>query len=198
MLKCDFNKSFFIKLDSRNLLLYFDLIFHEGKKPMKKSFVLLTAVLFIFSTTALDFSAQITPKPPKDVKKEITIPGNTAWVNTGIRVGPKDKVVIAATGTVCFGGGAESCVEPQGWPVDTYKVAFPANWNYCDDPLKTENHAALIGEVGSDKFFVGEELIFSGKDGFLYLGINDCTLTGEYGNTGEFTAVIQVKRPKKS
>lgn len=165
---------------------------------MKKLFLLLTAVIFAFSTLNLDVSAQIKPKPLKDVEKEITVPGNTAWVNTGIRIGPKDKVIISASGTVCFENSSTSCVGPQGWPVDTYKAGWPDHWNYCDDPIKTENHAALIGEVGSDKFFVGNQLTFSGKDGFLYLGINDCTLTGTYGNTGEFTALIQVKRAKTS
>jgi hypothetical protein len=165
---------------------------------MKKFSIFLMAFFLIFSVIILTASTQLKPKPKQGINKEITVPGNTAWVNTGIRVGPKDKVIITANGTVCFDTGSESCVEPQGWPVDTYKVAFPANWNYCDDPIKTENHAALIGEVGSDKFFVGRELIFSGKDGFLYLGINDCTLTGTHGNTGEFTVVIQVKKPKSS
>ncbi|MCK4338187.1 MAG: hypothetical protein KAX11_09585 [Candidatus Aminicenantes bacterium] len=165
---------------------------------MKKLLLLLTAVFFIFSVMNFNVSAQLKLKPPKDVKKEMTVPGNTAWVNTGIRISPKDKVIISASGTVCFENASESCVGPQGWPVDTYRQAWPNNWNYCDDPLKTENHAALIGEMGSDKFFVGNQLTFSGKDGFLYLGINDCTLNGTYGNTGEFTVIIQVKRKKTS
>ena len=62
------------------------------------------------------------------------------------------------------------------------------------DPLPAANHAALIGNVGSDVVYVGAKLMFWGADGFLYLGINDCSFTGPFSNTGQFGAVIKVER----
>jgi hypothetical protein len=37
-------------------------------------------------------------------------------------------------------------------------------------------------------------MTFSGKVGKLYLGINDCTLTGKLGNTGLFGVNIKIER----
>jgi len=33
-----------------------------------------------------------------------------------------------------------------------------------------------------------------GKAGLLYLGINDCTFTGDFYNTGQFSVVITIER----
>ncbi len=60
--------------------------------------------------------------------------------------------------------------------------------------MPTVNHAALIANVGHPDFLVGRRLTFSGKEGTLYIGINDCTFKGEYSNTGEFSVVIVVER----
>ena len=63
-------------------------------------------------------------------------------------------------------------------------------------PLMQVNHAALIGNVGSDDFFIGKEANFTGKDGFLYLTVNDCSRTSDpythFYNTGQFEVFISV------
>jgi len=41
---------------------------------------------------------------------------------------------------------------------------------------------------------VGKDITFHGKRGQLFLGINDCSFTGNCSNTGEFSAVIKVER----
>ncbi len=87
-------------------------------------------------------------------------------------------------------------MEADGWGVETYGSSWPANWNYCDDPMPEENHVALIGNVGSDDFLVGKATKFFGKEGVLYLGVNDCTLKGEYYNIGQFEVYIKVERAK--
>jgi len=150
---------------------------------------ILTAAVFL---TALP-PASATP-PPKE-QKIVRIKGNQDWVNTGIRLLPEDRVTIKATGKVCFSNGEKaSCVDADGWGVHDYANSWPDNWNYCDDPMPTINHAALIANVGHPDFLVGRRLTFSGKEGTLYIGINDCTFKGEYSNTGEFSVVIVIER----
>jgi len=160
---------------------------------MKKLMMLMIAGLLVLP--AFNAFAQKPPKP--DIKKKVTIPGNEDWVNTGIKVKPKDKIVITVEGEVCFSEGhVESCVDPDGWSVETYVEDWPGDYIQCDDPMKEYNHGAAIGNVGSDDFLVGKEVTVGGKEGVLYLGINDCTFTEEFFNTGEFVALIKVYRKK--
>ncbi len=140
-------------------------------------------------------AAQHAPRPPKKEQRIVRIRGNQGWLNTGIRLRPADRVTIKGTGKVCFSNGEKaSCVDPDGWSVRDYVKSWPDNWNYCDDPMKNVNHAALIANVGGPDFLVGRHRTFSGKNGTLYLGINDCTLKGPYHNTGEFSVVIVIER----
>lgn len=108
----------------------------------------------------------------------VVIPGNVPWKNTGIVVQPNDKVEFTATGKVCFSNGhPDSCVDPVGG-----EFSGP------------EGHAGLIAKVASDIFFVGKGKTVSGKKGALSMGINDCTFTGDYSNSGQFSVVIKVTR----
>ncbi len=136
------------------------------------------------------------PDPPKIVKKQVKVEANKSWVNTGLSVKPKDRVTITATGQVCFSSGdADSCVGPDGYKGEhgPYNQGWPNDYLQCDDPLPNENHAALIADIGQ-MFFVGKRKAFKGKNGFLYLGINDCSLTGECYNTGSFTVNIMIEK----
>jgi hypothetical protein len=134
-------------------------------------------------------------KPLKAEQKVMLIQGNKDWTNTGFTIGPRDLVTVTASGRVYFSDGAkESGVGPEGWDRNNYAQAFPEDANYCDDPLMTENHAALIADVNNVRFLLGPELTFHGKEGLFYLGINDCTFTDSYYNTGQFSVVIKVER----
>ncbi len=134
------------------------------------------------------------PKVPKIEQKVVRVPGNQAWTDTGIALRPQDKVTITASGRVCFAGDiTESCVGPDGWG-GNYQTDWPGDYAYCFDPLPTVNHAALIGGIENNNFFVGRNLTFKDKNGRLYLGINDCTFTGDYYNSGEFSAIVKVER----
>ena len=50
-------------------------------------------------------------------------------------------------------------------------------------------------------FFAGKNKVFAGKEGYLVLGINDCSFTGDFHNTGEFSVIVKIERnaltPKK-
>ncbi|MBM3312499.1 MAG: hypothetical protein FJY80_13450 [Candidatus Aminicenantes bacterium] len=134
-------------------------------------------------------------KPPKVEQKIILVSGNKDWTNTGFTVFPKDRVTVKASGKVYFSDGAmESGVGPEGWARDNYAAAFPEDANYCDDPLMSENHAALIADINNERFLLGPETTFHGKDGLFYVGINDCSFAGSFFNSGQFSLVIKIER----
>lgn len=163
----------------------------------KNCFLLSILILVLVSVSFTNSFAQEKTKPPLPEKKEFNIEGNVAWQNTGIRLKPTDKVTITAKGTVCFSNGdPDSGVSPNGWAVGNYMGDWPNDYLQCDDPLPLANHAALIANVGNDDFVIGQNKTFTGKDGFLYLGINDCSLKGNCYNSGSFKGVITVQRFK--
>jgi hypothetical protein len=135
------------------------------------------------------------PRLPIVEQKAVTVPGNQAWTNTGLTLQPQDRVTVTATGQVCFSGGmAGSCIGPDGWDVNHFQADWPDDYGWAFDPIPEANHAALIGGVGDDLFFVGTSSLFWNKSGPLYLGINDCSFTGDFFNTGQFNAVVKVER----
>jgi len=163
---------------------------------MKYTNLILIAAL-AFSVNISSY-AQERPVRPKVEKKVVVVKGNKAWTNTGLRIGSKDRVTITASGQVCFSGQYQgACVGPNGWP-GNYEADWPDDYGYCFDPFPNINHAALIANIGNENFFVGRTKAFSRKEGFLYLGINDCSFTGECSNSGEFSAVIKIERGPKN
>ena len=132
---------------------------------------------------------------PKVEQKILLVPGNQNLTSTGFTLNEKDRVTVTATGNIFFSNGdPQSKVDPEGWGRSNYIPDWQDNANYCDDPLMDENHAALIAEVDGEFFLIGKEVTFSGKAGLLYLGINDCTFTGEFYNTGQFSVVVKIER----
>jgi hypothetical protein len=162
---------------------------------MKKGVLIFSSVLFILP---LLFVLSVEIKAQEVEEKIVVVKGTDDWKNTRIRLYPKDKVTIRATGKVCFDLATcnGSTVDADGWDWNNYPADWPDNFGYCFDPLRQVNHAALIGNVGSDDFFVGKNAAFTGKDGFLYLGINDCSLTGGPANSGQYEVFIKVTRIK--
>lgn len=155
---------------------------------------------------ALLLAATATAKDDKNLEhqatytKEIVVPGNRAWVNTGIKLNPGDTVTIAASGTVWFNPDSSSNVSPQGYLQKHYQADYIGmDFGYCGDPYEQFNHAALIGEVNGDVFYVGPKKVVAKKVGILSLGINDCSTKGPaaYANSGQFTVVVTVHVNKK-
>ena len=161
---------------------------------MRKNLMILTAIITLLFCGMPQAQAKHASKPPKKETKIVKIKGDQAWVNTGLKINPQDTVTIKASGKVYFNKEGQSGVNPNGWSFKDYGKSWPYNWNYCNDPEPQMNHAALIGNVGHPNFFIGRKLTFTGKNGTLYLGINDCTLTGKYKNSGKFIVTITVIR----
>jgi len=163
---------------------------------MKKSIVLIPILFLSTVLTAFAQEGSGDVKPPtQEINKLIVIKGNEGWKNTGIEIRPTDKVIISAQGKVFFSAGSmQSEVTPDGLNQMQYKLKWSGDAELCDDPIKNVNHAALIAEVGKGTFMVGGSKRFNGKNGKLYLGINDCSLTGQYHNTGKFIVNIKITR----
>jgi len=173
---------------------------YRKEKKMNMTKILATAVIMSLLTFSA-FSVSADGHAPTVKKKEtkiVKIEGSRAWTNTGIRLRPQDRVTVKVSGSVCFSNQEpQSCVDADGWKngQSSYAQSWADNYNYCDDPMRTANHACVIANVGSNDFVIGKHKQFFGKDGVLYLGINDCTFKGKYYyNTGSFRAVITVLR----
>jgi hypothetical protein len=162
---------------------------------MRKHLLILLAALLLTAAGTVLLAWQGAPRKAQVVQKTMVVPGNQAFTNASLTIGPSDLVTITATGQVYFSNGAQpSGVSPSGWPRNTYGNSWPDDYNQCEDPIPNVAHAALIADVNGEKFYVGPNKTFSGKDGLLYLGINDCTFTGAYRNTNQFSVNITVRR----
>ena len=99
---------------------------------------------------------------------DVTINGDSTWIDTGIDVSPGDKLHITAKGTVDFtdkaGVGPEGA--QRGW-ADTLRALS----------VSSAGRGALVGQVGKDRaatpFLVGaDKTITVPTAGRLYLGVN--------------------------
>jgi len=129
---------------------------------MKK--IIFSTLILLFLLPALTLKSQEKKPPPNVEIKTVIIKGDEDWKNTGIKIKPKDKVSITATGTVYFSDGdPDSDVSPDGYARDIFKGDWPNDYLQCDDPLPENNHAGLICNLGSEDFFNGSKNKFSGK-----------------------------------
>lgn len=149
---------------------------------------------------AVDTTAQ-----DKNVIRKLMVPGNEPWTPTGVLVGPGDAILVQAAGKVFFSNGEpHSGVGPAGYMGD-YEQDFPVDATLLGmgpeegygDPIPGENHAALIMRIGGELIAVGAGGEFSGHEGEIELGINDCSFVGECYNTGAFTVTLTIKRGKR-
>ncbi len=99
---------------------------------------------------------------------DVTINGDNAWIDTGMDVGPGDKLHITAKGTVDFKdkAGVGPAGAERGW-ADTLRALS----------VTSAGRGALVGQIGNDRaatpFLVGADAtITSPTTGRLYLGVN--------------------------
>ena len=130
--------------------------------------------------------------------KIFVIKGDNDWLKTGFLLKSNDKVVIKATGEIKFSNGeSHSEIGPNGYGRQAYETDFLLDdAAHCFDPMKEENHAALIGKDKQGMFLIGQSTTVTGKTGLLNIGINDCSFKTQYYNTGQFNVSIKVIRGK--
>lgn len=119
----------------------------------------------------------------KGVTREVTVPGNVAWTDTGLDVQAGQRLEVNAAGELA--ANPENRTSPDGF-------ANKPEWRKYN-VLAEAPHMALIGRVGASgqPFLVGAA--FRGPApaaGRLYLGINDRDVGN---NAGAFKATVRVK-----
>ena len=126
-------------------------------------------------------SQSSTDAPPSPV--ELSVPGDTRWLDSGVSCAPGTTLDISATGTIQHDASAGSTVGPEGLTDARYH-----KWNV--EGLPDANTAGLIGSVEeTDPFFIGNGTSYDcPRDGQLDLGINDTNLVG---NSGALTVTVQ-------
>lgn len=111
-------------------------------------------------------------------ERQTIVSSDTAWNDTGIDVRAGQTIYFEAQGRVRWGRDRQD--GPAG------ERNSPSNPNR---PMGNRNAAALIGKIGNDMFFIGDETgpIRVRSTGRLELGINDDVLTD---NSGNFRVVV--------
>jgi hypothetical protein len=111
-------------------------------------------------------------------EKQTIVSADVAWNDTGIDVRAGQTVYFEAAGQVRWGRDRRD--GPAG------ERNSPSNPNR---PMGNRNAAALIGKIGNDMFFIGDETgpVRLRSSGRLYLGVNDDVLTD---NSGNFRVVV--------
>jgi len=111
-------------------------------------------------------------------EKQTIVSADVAWNDTGVDVRAGQTVYFEATGQVRWGRDRRD--GPAG------ERNSPSNPNR---PMGNRNAAALIGKIGNDMFFIGDDTgpVRLRSSGRLYLGVNDDVLTD---NSGNFRVVV--------
>ena len=111
-------------------------------------------------------------------EKQVIVSGDVDWNDTGLDVRAGQSVYFEATGQVRWGKDRRD--GPAG------ERNSPSNPNR---PMGNRNAAALIGRIGNDMFFIGDDAgpVRIRNSGRLHLGINDDVLTD---NSGNFRVVV--------
>src|ERR1700737_65898 len=108
------------------------------------------------------------PGHAPQTKKELDVPGNQPWTDTGVDLHQGQTVTITATGNLQYMD--RNPPRPQG-TARSWKDPVPAM------PVNTAGRGALIGRLGSDDagqpFLIGASIQFPVRvTGRLFLGIN--------------------------
>jgi hypothetical protein len=111
-------------------------------------------------------------------ERQTIVSADVAWNDSGIDVRAGQTIYFEAQGQVRWGKDRRD--GPAG------ERNSPSN---PGRPMGNRNAAALIGKVGNDLFFIGDETgpMRMRSAGRLYLGINDDVLTD---NSGNFRVVV--------
>jgi hypothetical protein len=155
----------------------------------RRRFMILICALTV---TACILAAQ-TNTDPKMEQKVFVVYADKDWLSTGFVLKTGDRVTVRSNGRIYFNERQDSIVGPNGLDGD-YKTLRPQDFAACQDPLPKESHGCLLAKVNSEVFKLGLSTTFSGREGALSLGVNDCTLTGKLGNSGVFGVNVKIER----
>ncbi len=111
-------------------------------------------------------------------ERQTIVSADVAWNDSGVDVRAGQTVYFEAQGRVRWGRDRQD--GPAG------ERNSPSNPNR---PMGNRNAAALIGRIGDDLFFIGDEAgpMRMRSSGRLFMGVNDDVLTD---NSGNFRVVV--------
>lgn len=123
-------------------------------------------------------SNNLSGRPSGMREKQTIVSADVAWNDSGVDVRAGQTIFFEAQGRVRWGRDRQD--GPAG------ERNSPSNPNR---PMGNRNAAALIGKIGEDMFFIGDETgpIRVRNSGRLHLGVNDDVLTD---NSGNFRVVV--------
>jgi pimeloyl-ACP methyl ester carboxylesterase len=118
----------------------------------------------------------------------LAVPGNRAWVNSGISVSVGDRVAISANGTVSV--GCSSCPDAQGPAGQPVRRLAADGRPFAAPGLRLWS---LVGKIGSSQpFEIGAETEFvAPRGGVLKLSVNDNSFAE---NSGQWAVTVSVTR----
>ena len=114
-------------------------------------------------------------RPVYTGRKALAVPGDTAWLDTGIDLVPGQVVEIMAKGQVYYKRNSKVFCDPDGAP-----GTGSGFWK----PIPKANTGTLIGRIGDNPgaFVIGSMRVFqTNVGGRLALGINDDNATDNLG-----------------
>jgi hypothetical protein len=111
-------------------------------------------------------------------ERQVVVSADAGWIDSGVDVRSGQTIYFEAQGRVRWGRDRQD--GPAG------ERNSPSNPNR---PMGNRNAAALIGKIGNDMFFIGDETgpVRMRSGGRLFLGVNDDVLTD---NSGNFRVVV--------
>jgi hypothetical protein len=111
-------------------------------------------------------------------EKQVIVSADVQWNDSGVDVRAGQTVFFEAQGRVRWGRDRQD--GPAG------ERNSPSNPNR---PMGNRNAAALIGRIGNDMFFIGDETgpVRMRTGGRLFLGVNDDVIAD---NSGNFRVVV--------
>ena len=123
-------------------------------------------------------SSSLGGRPAGLRERQTVVSATQQWTDSGVDVRVGQTIYFAADGRIRWGRDRQD--GPAG------ERNSPSNPNR---PMGNRNAAALIGRIGNDMFFIGEDTgpVRMRSSGRLYLGINDDVLTD---NSGNFRVVV--------
>ena len=131
-----------------------------------------------YSNNNNNSSAATDGRPTGMREKQVIVSADVAWNDSGVDVRSGQTIYFEAQGRVRWGQNRQD--GPAG------ERNSPSNPNR---PMGNRNAAALIGKIGNDMFFIGDDTgpVRMRSAGRLYLGVNDDVLTD---NSGNFRVVV--------
>jgi len=172
------------------------------KRWLKISILVLIVIIILAGVAYSYYSTEVVGFPLINLNQyqsySLSVDGRDNLKQTYIYIPTDGNVDIYGSGEVNF--NSNSAVSPDGYSRLDYPLDWPLDASLCLDSLWNNGHAALIAKIGDGQPFAVESYVSISKTqhdaGYLYLGINDCSLTEpeKYANSGQFNVNVVVSQ----